>query len=469
MIPLEAVHGAILVSAMIITYVYGSARAFAWVYLPTLILISTVPRYALPMSQIPALTQVTSCMYGILIGIMLRGGERFEFRWNAIDWLIVALALSRVLTTAINERLWTSGNTLTDVAFNWVAPYLLARQMFADVHARRHALMAGAACCIALIPFTMLELRLRPFEYSRQLENLGIIRSSNTFVYHRFGLFRPMLGFAHPIDYGNVGVILAAMLGIFAVTANESLRKPWVLFGIGAAAAMAVLSLSFTCHAAIMAAMGVAAVLFYFPGARSMLLPGVLLSILMFCLLTFILLGINLEEWKVIDGSFAASLWIRTKIVQNTWAVAEGAGLFGYGRGIPPELDLDSVDNAYMLFVLRFGWVYLAIWTAMIMVFAHQANRALATVSRPMHRLPIVFAVAGVAGTLTAMYTVWYGFAYAVLFPQLIAIGNSVCQTLLEKRPETRQVYRGFPIEPNPPRRPRGGHPLDPRRPAQLQ
>ncbi|HMO26366.1 MAG TPA: hypothetical protein PKB10_08850 [Tepidisphaeraceae bacterium] len=468
MIPLEAVHGAILLSAIVVTYVYGSARAFAWVYLPTIILISTVPRYALPISQIPPLTQVTSCMYGILIGIVLRGGEQFAFRWNAIDWLIVALALSRVVTTAITERLWTSGNTLTDVAFNWVAPYLLARHMFADVQARKHALIAGAACCIALVPAALVELRLRPFEYSRVLENLGIIRSSNTFVYHRFGLFRPMLGYAHPIDYGNVGVILAAMLAIFAVTANESLRKPWVLFGICAAAGMAVMSLSFTCHAAILVAAGVAAGLYFFPAARAMMLPGVVLSILLFSLLTFILLGINLDEWKVEDGSFAASFWIRTKIVQNTWAVAEGAGLFGYGRFIPSALDLDSVDNAYMLFVLRFGWVYLALWMALILVFAHHANRALASVSKPMHRLPLIFAFAGVAGTITAMYTVFYGFAYAVLFPQLIAIGNSICQTLLEKRTEVRAVYRGFPIEP-PGRRPRGAHPLDPRRPAQLQ
>jgi hypothetical protein len=54
------------------------------------------------------------------------------------------------------------------------------------------------------------------------------------------------------------------------------------------------------------------------------------------------------------------SMWVRAKIVQNSMPFASTAGLFGYGNTIRhSQLALESVDNSYMLFTMRRGFVYL--------------------------------------------------------------------------------------------------------------
>lgn len=431
MISLLILAGLFAASAAL-TVMRSAVQALVWVYLPSTILLLQVPMLDIPL--LPDPNQRIACIYGILAGMALRGGRTRLFRWNLLDSLLVTLAVLRVLTALFTEKIWTGVSASGDLALGWIVPYLLARQLFYDPRSRRDAVICLSLVMTFVGLVTLIELRVAPFAYSRLLEPLGIVRAANTFVYHRFGLFRPQVGFAHPIDLGNSALILASMLAIFAVTSGVGLKHNLVRLGLAATIGTAVASLSFTSYVGIAAASLIFVSLYYLPALRLLIVPSILAAVIAAAVFTATLLSVNLKEFVPEPGSVEASLWVRTLIVQNSWTYAEQAGLFGFGKTIGrKDLDLDSVDNSYMLFLIRYGWLYLVVWIVMVLSLASRAARALSVSSRDEHRIPVIAAVAGLGGTLAAMYTVWFGFAFETLFILLLGLSNSMFEVLVTR------------------------------------
>lgn len=429
MISLLILAGLFAASA-VLTVTRSAVQALAWVYLPSTILLLQVPMLDIPL--LPDPNQRIACIYGILVGMLIRGGRPVLFRWNLLDSLLVTLAALRVLTALFSEKIWTGVSAFGDLALGWIVPYLLARQLFYDPRTRRDAVIVLSLVMVFVGLATLVELRLAPFFYSRLLEPLGIVRAANTFVYHRFGLFRPQVGFAHPIDLGNSALMLASMVTIFAITSGVGLKHNLVRLGLAASIGTAAASLSFTSYVGIAAASLIFVLLYYLPATRMLIVPSILAAVLAAVLFTASLLSIDLRQFNPEPGSVEASLWVRTLIVQNSWNYASQSGLFGYGKTIGrKDLDLDSVDNSYMLFLIRYGWLYLLVWIVLVLNVGLRASRALGVATRDEHRIPIIAAVAGLGGTLAAMYTVWFGFAYETLFILLLGLSNSMFDLLL--------------------------------------
>lgn len=408
----------------------SAVQALVWVYLPSTILLLQVPMFDIPL--LPDPNQRIACIYGILAGLLIRGARPRVFRWNLVDSLLVTLAVLRVLTALFTEQVWTGVSASGDLALGWIVPYLLARQLFYDPKSRRDAVIVLSLVMVFVGLVTLVELRLAPFFYSRLLEPLGVVRAANTFVYHRFGLFRPQVGFAHPIDLGNSALMLASMIAIFAVTSGVGLKHNLVRLGLAASIGTAVASLSFTSYVGIAAASLIFVSLYYLPATRLLIVPSIVAAVLGVALFTASLLSVDLKEFTPEPGSVEASLWVRTLIVQNSWNYAEKAGFFGFGKTIGrKDLDLDSVDNSYMLFLIRYGWLYLLVWITLVLNVGLRAARALAVATRDEHGIPVIAAVAGIGGTLAAMYTVWFGFAYETLFILLLGLSNSMFDVLI--------------------------------------
>src|SRR4051794_37778064 len=114
--------------ALAMTLYRGAVWAFVTVYLPTLLLLAVTRQIALP--SIPDMDARSGVIYGIMGGLVLKGGEALPFRFGFADLLVLLLALSSIITGVLTEKWWTGVNVLGDQFLNFIAPYFLARAMF---------------------------------------------------------------------------------------------------------------------------------------------------------------------------------------------------------------------------------------------------------------------------------------------------------------------------------------------------
>src|SRR5436309_2562039 len=98
--PFDAILCAI---ALVMTLYRGSAVTFVTLYLPSLLLLNTTQKINLP--GLPDMNCTVGVIYGILGGLVLKGGERFPFKWGWTDTLMSLLALSTVITGMVTEYL----------------------------------------------------------------------------------------------------------------------------------------------------------------------------------------------------------------------------------------------------------------------------------------------------------------------------------------------------------------------------
>jgi len=129
--------------AFSVTLYRSAVWAFVSVYLPTLLLLAVTPQIALP--SIPDMDARSGVIYGILAGLVLKGGEALPFRFGFADLLVLCLSLSAIITGVLTEKWWTGVNVLGDQFLNFIAPYFLARAMFHLPEARRRALWTASA------------------------------------------------------------------------------------------------------------------------------------------------------------------------------------------------------------------------------------------------------------------------------------------------------------------------------------
>src|SRR5689334_16769855 len=97
----------LIVVASGVTIYRGAPTAFAWLYLPVLLLFSLVPPLAIP--NVPDITSPFAVIYGILFGALIRwgGGPLPRFRLTMIDAVVVLIACSMITTAVLTEHLYT--------------------------------------------------------------------------------------------------------------------------------------------------------------------------------------------------------------------------------------------------------------------------------------------------------------------------------------------------------------------------
>ncbi|MGF1635107.1 MAG: hypothetical protein ACFCVE_14745 [Phycisphaerae bacterium] len=417
--------------SLYLTLTRGAAHTFVVLYLPVLLLVSYLPKVNLPF--MPDASSHMAVGYGILFAWLLMGGENKGFTWHPIDTMIIVLAASTVITKIATEQIYTGVSEAGQQFFTFFLPYYLARMTFAHPASRPKAMKAIAVCASFICFFAVIEARLWPFFLSRQLKALGLSEVHNTMAMGRWGFFRAQTLFPHPIDQGNSGVLLGALLIVLAYTAGRNWRDKTFLFGITACCILVFTSLSFTSFLAAIVAVAAFAVLAAARFTYMLLVPGIVLAILIGISFTTMLINVDPGPRPGPDTpALEASLWMRTVIVQNAWGVAEDAGLFGFGNLISKDqLNLDSVDNSYLLFLMTRGWVFIVLILTLPVMLAWSGARALARARQASERIPLAAGLAGVYGTFAAMYTVWFGFVYSLLTMILLGLTVSMIQVLL--------------------------------------
>jgi len=441
------IYTIIFVTTIYVTLRRGPGGAFVYVFLPCLLTLWNVP--GLSVSPLPDFSTITTLSYALVLGVFI-GGNLPSIKWHFIDTLIVLSSVFVVITSYATEVLWTAVSATGDEFLRWMVPYFAARVAFQQPILRRHAALILAYIAMFVGFFALIEFRLSPYIVSRTLEGFNIIKVDNTQVYDRWMFFRAMVTAAHPIDLGNIGILGAAMIGVFSVTGGLSLYDRRIALGLAGCLAMVVCSISFSSFMGAMVGGLIFLSIRYLRGAELLLMPGVIVGFVILFFFTAYLLSVNLELFEVGEGDqLSGSFYTRALIAQRCWKFAQDAGLFGFGGTINRrELNLESVDNSYMLFILRRGWIYIALWFVLSMTLAWEGTRTLLGQSSWKMRMPVAAALAGIFGIMVSMFTVWFGFIYAVLWLALVATMVSMVQTAQASRsiplpvsiPESRRV-----------------------------
>ena len=427
---------AVLIATTYVTMTYGIARTFVFLFVPVLLFMSMVFKVKIP--GLPDLNAESALGYGLIAGCLIafpsRWQELSKVRLNFLDWFILLMMIPPTISVFVNDSAWDAISKTGDLFFRWVLPYFAARVAFLDPTARRSLLPMICACAIALGLLAAIEARLLPYFVTRSMEQLNLARVANTQVFHRFGLMRAQTSLGHPIDLGNMGVILGGLIIVLTPIAGRTFREPLVVAGILASGTMVVGAVSFTGLTAMTAAF---VFLFVFTRPNwggKLVLPAIIGLI---CFISFVMnsmLTKSIPEERPTD-ELEASVWIRVRIIQEGWEKATNAGMFGEGQYLSTAgIGTGSIDNAYILFVLQYGWGYLAMWLVLALLIGWYGGRTLAMARLPSERIPIAAVCASLAATLLAMYTVYFGFVYAIFFLILVGILSTMNQ-LFRYRP----------------------------------
>jgi hypothetical protein len=426
---------AILLASFVMTLSRGITTTFALLYIPVLLLFSSIQ--PLPLPGLPDMRSTYAVVYGILLAVVLRGGQPLSLRWSVIDTLVVLCSILTVITSATTEVLWTGVSSSGEQFLNFLSPYFLARVAFNSPEGRRQALWSCVVCALLIGFFAVIEFRLFPFFYGKTLfQPFGLYTGHTVQVLHRYGFFRTQVSFSHPIDMGNACMLLAAFIGLLASTTSIGLRNVWVKLALAAALFGTATSMSFTSYIGVMATVALFCVLWTLPMLGRALIVFVAFALVVGVMVTSGLLAMETEDAFTEDETFHNSFVMRAIIVQRAWPFVETAGLLGYGKTIKrDDIDLDSVDNSYVLLIMQRGWLFISVFLMIPVVLALRAARAYGMSVTKSQRTPLTICVAAVLGMMVGMYTVWFGFVYAVMWTMMLGMSTSVMDTLLGRRP----------------------------------
>lgn len=419
---------ATLTAAFIVTLRVGVAATFTYVLLPSLLLVFTVRPLEIP--GLPDITTLAGVGYGTVLAFLLKGGEPLRFRFHLVDAAMIALSVVAIVSSMMAEQLWTGVSTAGQEFFEWLVPYFMARIAFTYRHYRLRAaqLLAGLAMMLGVV--ALYEMRIDPYFFTRKiLAPFGLTSTNWVMVLGRFGLFRAQASFSHPIDLGNGGALLACIISVLACTSGRTLKTPWVALGVGSSLIMTLASLSFTSFvaAAAIGAIFITARLSRLTGY--LLLPLSIVVIISYAVFTAHLVNTPPELPERPDQAFNSSYHMRHVIIQTVWPEVTRAGLWGYG--ITWDINttgLESLDNAYLLFILRQGWLYLFAFLFLLSIVNIYGGMAVLSVRDGTARVPVAAGVAGLVGTMLGMYTVFFGFIYSRLFIILLGLTVTMCQ-----------------------------------------
>jgi hypothetical protein len=371
-------------------------------------------------------------VYGILLGGLL-GGGRLRLRPVAVDYLFGLLLFAHVASAVATEHLYTGVSIFGSLLLQIVAPYFIARQALRDRATQRRVLRVLIFAVLVIAPFALVELRFFPNLYRRLMFMVRITEMPYEFAFYRFGLFRAVSSFQHPIDLGNSAGLLLAGIAILAVRSGVGLRDTWVRIGLAAALVSALAAMSFTTYFGLAAAGLLLLTLYRVPVSRRLLVPLVAVLIVLGFAYASYLAGAPLAEAPAGDSALAGSRWMRQLIIKRAWQYATTAGPLGWG-GAVDVADLESVDNAYLVIAIQRGWLALALWLALPVCLASLSARALLRERTRSGTNAILLGFSAAIGTMVAMFTVWFGFVYASLFVIILGVTVDAAQRSLAVR-----------------------------------
>jgi hypothetical protein len=326
----------------------------------------------------------------------------------------------------------------------------MARTTFGHPYYRLRSAQVLAGLAMFLAPFAVWEMRMDPTFFARKImQPFGLTTVAWDLVLKRFGYARAQASFSHPIDLGIAGAIIACMIVVFATTTGRSLKTWWVAAGIAAGMILSFCSLSFTSFVAVG---GIASI---FTAARLtrfttwLLLPMSILVIVAYISFTAYLIRTPVERPETEEEAYSSSYYMRHVIVQMTWPQARDAGLFGYGPMWEVQTTgLRSLDNAYLLFIIRQGWLYFAGFLVLLTLVNIYGGMAIGRVHDGRARTPVAAGVAVLIGTMLGMYTVFFGFVYSRLFVIMLGLTVTMCQRVFEKTAAGAQQPATVAIRP---------------------
>lgn len=424
---------AIFAAAFLTTFYVNLAASFTYVLLPSLLLVFTVS--PLEIEKLPDVSTLAAVGYGSFAAVVIKGGEPLGIRLSFVDVCVAFLSLVYIVGAGVAEQMWTSVSMTGEQFFEFIVPYFMGRVAFNQPYYRHRAAMVLTGLCVFIACVALFEMRFKPLVFSRNvLKPLGLSTVAYEMVLQRFGLFRAQATFAHPIDLGNGGALLVCIIIVLAKTTGEKLTKWWVLLGLGSAAAITLASLSFTSFVAV----GAIAMLFLMGRMTRytglLLLPIAIAGIGGYAAFTMHLVNTPLDRPDLSEEALQGSYYIRHFIVQKAWPMVETAGLFGHGRTFRvSQLGLQSLDNAYLLFILRHGWLYLASFLMLLVAICITGGKAMMRMTDGNARIPVAAGLAGIIGTMLGMYTVFFGFVYARLFIILLGLTVTMCHKVFDK------------------------------------
>jgi hypothetical protein len=408
----------------------------------------------------------------------------FDFRLRLCDWAILAMIAVHLGSDIYHEGF--NVMVLLRAYGEWFMPYVAGRLAFQRVDDVRWALPLAAGVALVFMLQGVLEsllfLRTNVFELFSMHERPvpeGI--QSNAEDASRWGFKRAYGPLMHSLYYGVVQVILMPWLlyaghRIMSTRRDEPNGRGW-LWGIPATAVGVASSLSRGPFLAI----GVLVYAMYWvltPRNRVVLgvigVVGILVAI--------VISGPLLDQLDVITGEdlSGATTKSREGEVKYTSATArkllfevygypmKRAGLLGFGTencsSFPPRVPLiqevgrvKAVDNAYILFTLRFGYLGSLVFVAINLTAAWQFIMLADEASGDLKVW--LAAMAGMVVTTTLMFMlVWMpqdiGFIY--LFSLGASSGLVLDAKLPRKEGKRRRRRSAPPVEEEPPMRPIG-------------
>lgn len=435
----------------------GVVAGFSLVYIPALLLLDMVG--PLQIQRLWDFTPSYAAIVGISIAMIFEPPERRRFEWCSVDWIVLTLAIVAITSGVYTEQFYTGVNQLGLQAMGWVLPYYFARVTTRSPEGRRLLLFSLIACIAVVGFFALIEMRFRPFLYRRMLRSLDLLWYGDRMAYYRFGLFRAESTMDHPIYLGNASLSAFGLIVMLATATGLGLRHTWVRVGLFSAAAGLLACLSFSPYNGLIFAGAIYWMMTRSGWARKMLVPMVLAGIIAGSMVTSSIALAPLPP-KPADNTLAASLWTRRLIIQNSWEMAMSAGPLGHGKTIKKsDINLDSVDNTYVLFAMTRGWIYIGLWIGLVVAVAVRVSKAYrAAVSYQQIKI-LSAGMAVVVGIMVSMYTVWagwQGYAYTMLWLTSIAATATAAELVLAQRiqqTETRPAFtrhdRSLPIAAN--------------------
>lgn len=275
----------------------------------------------------------------------------------------------------------------------------------------------------------------------------------------RFGLVRSAGTTAHPIFFSGMIIALSPVIAL-SFCRNRTIRPGWI-YGVSLGVLLLVtLLLSRAAVIAVLVA-ALASLLFRSRRSRPVVAVGLVAAIVLVTLNRDTALQIwqktggrtdDRKQVVVVDGekTLHNSSLARLRLYDVYGTAALRAGVFGYGTssvtGFPPNLPylpkealaiktVWTVENSYLLMLLRFGWVGLAamfmLTLSPIAMTAGQPDMELRE-----HLWCLTASILGIAVLLVTVYS-----AYEITFPWLWLLG--LASALMDPRvPSTRPIHR---------------------------
>lgn len=446
-----AVIALCFLSALLLTLLRGAGSAFVFAYLPALLLLSQLPALALP--GIPDARAPTAAVYGILLG-GLWGGRLPHLRMATVDYIVVALLLTHIISALTTGTAYAAVSVLGTMGLRLVAPYFIVRCTFERRDVQRQALVVLIAVFLVVGLFSFIEMRLWPNTYRNLLLSLGLAEGEGPgMALRRYGFFRAHASFFHAIDLGNGAALVFASIAILAWRTATDLRNLWVVAGLAAAFVAWISAISFGSLLGSASGFCLYVVLSTFRRSRYLPVAGVASLIFVGFALTAYMANTPLGERPPATEPLAQSYWVREVIVHRSWHAASTAGLFGWGFRLDEVLpERGSTDNAYLLILIREGWVALVLWLALPVCLATLASTGLRKTRSRTHAHAILAGFSAVVGIMISMFTVFFGFIYASLLLIVVALTVNTAQAAggrdVRRRPSIKRRAWGANREP---------------------